>query len=140
MYQYDAFDRQIVRERAAQFRDQVVRRLAGKLTEAEFLPLRLQNGLYMQLHAYMFRIAIPYGLLSSAQVRMLAHIARTYSEGYAHFTTRQNLQLHWPRLPDIPDILDQLASVEMHAIQTSGNCIRNITADAYAGVARDEIE
>ncbi len=140
MYQYDAFDRRIVEERAAQFRDQVVRRLAGKLTEAEFLPLRLQNGLYMQLHAYMFRIAIPYGLLSSAQVRKLAHVARTYSEGYAHFTTRQNLQLHWPRLPDIPDILDELASVEMHAIQTSGNCIRNITSDPYAGVARDELE
>ena len=140
MYQYDAFDRRIVEERAAQFRDQVVRRLAGKLTEAEFLPLRLQNGLYMQLHAYMFRIAIPYGLLSSAQVRKLAYVARTYSEGYAHFTTRQNLQLHWPRLPDIPDILDELASVEMHAIQTSGNCIRNITSDPYAGVARDELE
>ena len=140
MYQYDAFDRRIVEERAAQFRDHVVRRLAGKLTEAEFLPLRLQNGLYMQLHAYMFRIAIPYGLLSSAQVRKLAHVARTYSEGYAHFTTRQNLQLHWPRLPDIPDILDELASVEMHAIQTSGNCIRNITSDPYAGVARDELE
>ena len=140
MYQYDAFDQRIVKERAAQFRDQVVRRLAGKLTEAEFLPLRLQNGLYMQLHAYMFRIAIPYGLLSSAQVRKLAYIARTYSEGYAHFTTRQNLQLHWPRLPDIPTILDELASVEMHAIQTSGNCIRNITSDPYAGVARDELE
>ena len=140
MYQYDAFDQRIVKERAAQFRDQVVRRLAGKLTEAEFLPLRLQNGLYMQLHAYMFRIAIPYGLLSSAQVRKLAYIARTYSEGYAHFTTRQNLQLHWPRLPDIPTILDDLASVEMHAIQTSGNCIRNITSDPYAGVARDELE
>jgi sulfite reductase (NADPH) hemoprotein beta-component len=140
MYQYDAFDQRIVEERAAQFRDQVVRRLAGKLTEDEFRPLRLQNGLYMQLHAYMFRIAIPYGLLSSAQVRKLAHVARTYDQGYAHFTTRQNLQLHWPKLPDVPTILDELASVEMHAIQTSGNCIRNITSDPYAGVARDELE
>src|SRR5690606_29035582 len=112
----------------------------GQLTEDEFRPLRLQNGLYMQLHAYMFRIAIPYGLLSSAQVRKLAHVARTYDQGYAHFTTRQNLQLHWPRLVDIPAILDELATVQMHAIQTSGNCIRNITSDPYAGVARDELE
>jgi len=140
MYQYDAFDQRIVEERAAQFRDQVMRRLAGQLTEDEFRPLRLQNGLYMQLHAYMFRIAIPYGLLSSAQVRKLAHVARTYDQGYAHFTTRQNLQLHWPRLVDIPAILDELATVQMHAIQTSGNCIRNITSDPYAGVARDELE
>lgn len=140
MYQYDAFDQRIVEERAAQFRDQVVRRLAGKLSEDEFRPLRLQNGLYMQLHAYMLRIAIPYGLLSSAQVRKLAHIARTYDEGYGHFTTRQNIQFHWPKLADVPEILDELASVQMHAIQTSGNCIRNITADPYAGVAEDEIE
>lgn len=140
MYQYDAFDQRIVEERAAQFRDQVVRRLAGTLTEDEFRPLRLQNGLYMQLHAYMLRIAIPYGLLSSKQVRKLAHIARTYDEGYGHFTTRQNMQLNWPRLEDVPKILDELASVQMHAIQTSGNCIRNITADPFAGVARDEIE
>lgn len=140
MYQYDAIDQRLVEERAAQFRDQVRRRLSGELTEAEFRPLRLQNGLYLQLHAYMFRIAIPYGLLSSTQVRKLAHIARTYDRGYAHFTTRQNLQLHWPRLVDIPAILDELASVQMHAIQTSGNCIRNITSDPYAGVARDEIE
>ncbi len=139
MYQYDAFDQRIVEERAAQFRDQVVRRLAGKLSEDEFRPLRLQNGLYMQLHAYMLRIAIPYGLLSSAQVRKLAHIARTYDEGYGHFTTRQNIQFHWPKLEDVPKILDELASVQMHAIQTSGNCIRNITADPFAGVARDEI-
>ena len=140
MYQYDAIDQRLVEERAAQFRDQVRRRLSGELTEAEFRPLRLQNGLYLQLHAYMFRIAIPYGLLSSTLVRKLAHIARTYDRGYAHFTTRQNLQLHWPRLVDIPAILDELASVQMHAIQTSGNCIRNITSDPYAGVARDEIE
>jgi sulfite reductase (NADPH) hemoprotein beta-component len=140
MYQYDAFDQRIVEERAAQFRDQVVRRVAGKLTEEQFRPLRLQNGLYMQLHAYMLRIAIPYGLLSSAQVRKLAHITRTYDRGYGHFTTRQNIQLNWPRLEDVPTILDELASVQMHAIQTSGNCIRNITADPYAGVARDELE
>lgn len=139
MYQYDAFDQRIVEDRAAQFRDQVVRRLAGKLSEDEFRPLRLQNGLYMQLHAYMLRIAIPYGLLSSKQVRKLAHITRTYDEGYGHFTTRQNMQLNWPKLEDVPKILDELASVQMHAIQTSGNCIRNITADPFAGVARDEI-
>ncbi len=140
MYQYDAFDQRMVEERAAQFRDQVRRRLAGKLSEDEFRPLRLQNGLYMQLHAYMLRIAIPYGLLSSKQLRMLAHVARTYDEGYGHFTTRQNMQLHWPALDDVPEILEQLAAVQMHAIQTSGNCIRNITSDPYAGVAKDEIE
>jgi sulfite reductase (NADPH) hemoprotein beta-component len=140
MYQYDAFDRQIVEERAKQFRDQVVRRIGGRLTEDEFRPLRLQNGLYMQLHAYMLRVAIPYGLLSSKQIRMLAHIARKYDRGYGHFTTRQNIQYNWPVLGDVPSILDDLASVEMHAIQTSGNCIRNITSDPYAGVAKDEIE
>lgn len=140
MYQYDAFDQRLVEERAAQFRDQVVRRMAGKLSEEEFRPLRLQNGLYMQLHSYMLRIAIPYGLLSSRQARKLAHVARTYDEGYGHFTTRQNIQFHWPKLEDVPKILEELASVQMHAIQTSGNCVRNITADPYAGVARDEIE
>ena len=140
MYQYDQYDRTIVAERVAQFRDQVRRRLAGELTEDEFRPLRLMNGLYLQLHAYMLRIAVPYGLLSSRQMRMLAHIARTYDRGYGHFTTRQNIQFNWPKLEDVPDILADLASVEMHAIQTSGNCIRNVTADEFAGVAADEIE
>ena len=140
MYQYDAYDQQIVRERAVQFRDQVRRRLSGEITENEFKPLRLQNGLYMQLHAYMMRIAIPYGLLSSKQLRKIAHIARTYDRGYGHFTTRQNVQFNWPALQDVPTILDELADVEMHAIQTSGNCIRNITSDPFAGVAKDEIE
>ncbi|MBZ0116369.1 MAG: nitrite/sulfite reductase, partial [Sandaracinaceae bacterium] len=140
MYRYDAFDQRLVEERAAQFRDQVVRRLDGRLAEDEFRPLRLQNGLYRQLHAYMLRVAIPYGLLSAAQLRKLAHIARTYDRGYGHFTTRQNIQLNWPALPDVPRILDELAEVQMHAIQTSGNCIRNITSDPHAGVAADEIE
>ncbi len=140
MYRYDAYDKRIVRERAKQFRDQVRRRLSGEVTENEFKPLRLQNGLYMQLHNYMFRIAVPYGLLDSRKLRKLAHIARTYDRGYAHFTTRQNIQLNWPRLEDVPTILDELAEVEMHAIQSSGNCIRNITSDPFAGVARDEIE
>ncbi|MEZ4371206.1 MAG: nitrite/sulfite reductase [Polyangiaceae bacterium] len=140
MYQYDAIDQRIVEERAAQFRGQVTRRLAGEITEDEFKPLRLQNGLYMQLHAYMLRVAIPYGLLSSKQLRMLARIARVYDKGYGHLSTRQNIQYNWPKLEDVPSILDDLASVQMHAIQTSGNCIRNTTADAYAGVARDEIE
>ncbi len=140
MYQYNEFDQKIVRQRAAQFGDQVRRRLSGEVTENEFKPLRLQNGLYMQLHAYMLRVAIPYGLLSSAQLRKLAHIARTYDRDYAHFTTRQNIQYNWPKLQDVPKILEELAEVEMHAIQTSGNCIRNITSDPFAGVARDEIE
>src|SRR5688572_29708200 len=140
MYQYDEHDQRIVEERARQFRDQVRRRLSGELTEEEFRPLRLQNGLYLQLHAYMLRIAIPYGLLRSEQVRKLAAIERRYDRGYGHFTTRQNLQLHWPRLVDVPDILDELASVQMHAIQTSGNCIRNVTSDPFAGVAKDGIE
>ena len=140
MYRYDEYDQRIVRERAAQFRGQVERRLSGELTENEFKPLRLQNGLYLQLHAYMLRIAIPYGLLSSTQLRRLAHISRTYDRGYGHFTTRQNLQLNWPKLEHVPKILDELAEVEMHAIQTSGNCIRNITTDPMAGIARDEIE
>ncbi|MEQ1887664.1 MAG: nitrite/sulfite reductase [Alphaproteobacteria bacterium] len=140
MYRYDEFDHAFVMERVAQFRDQVVRRLNGELTEEEFRPLRLMNGLYLQLHAYMLRVAIPYGVLSSRQLRKLADIATRYDRGYAHFTTRQNLQYNWPKLEDMPDILAELASVEMHALQTSGNCIRNITADQYAGVASDEIE
>jgi sulfite reductase (NADPH) hemoprotein beta-component len=139
MYRYDHYDHLIVRERIAQYRDQVQRRLTGELTEEEFLPLRLQNGLYMQRHAYMLRIAVPYGLLSSQQVRMFAHIARKYDRGYGHFTTRQNIQFNWIELEQTPDILTDLASVEMHAIQTSGNCIRNITTDEYAGVAADEL-
>ncbi|OON63742.1 sulfite reductase [Massilia sp. KIM] len=139
MYRYDHYDHLIVRERIAQYRDQVQRRLNGELTEEEFLPLRLQNGLYMQRHAYMLRIAVPYGLLSSQQVRMFAHIARKYDRGYGHFTTRQNIQFNWIELEQTPDILTDLASVEMHAIQTSGNCIRNITTDEYAGVAADEL-
>jgi len=139
MYLYDHIDQRLVDERVAQFRDQVRRRLAGELDEARFLPLRLQNGLYMQKHAHMLRIAIPYGLLSSDQLRRLAHIARTYDRDYAHFTTRQNVQLNWPALEDVPEILAQLAEVQMHAIQTSGNCIRNITTDQFAGVAPDEV-
>ncbi len=139
MYRYDKFDHQIAAERVAQFRDQVRRRLSGELTEDEFRVLRLQNGLYMQIHAYMLRIAVPYGLLSAAQVRMLASIARKYDRGYGHFTTRQNIQFNWLKLQDAPDALADLASVEMHANQTSGNCIRNITSDEFAGVARDEI-
>jgi len=139
MYQYDQYDHLIVRERIAQYRDQVQRRLSDELSEAEFLPLRLQNGLYMQRHAYMLRIAVPYGLLSAKQMRMFAHIARKYDRGYGHFTTRQNIQFNWVNLEDTPDILSDLASVEMHAIQTSGNCIRNVTSDEFAGVAADEI-
>jgi sulfite reductase (NADPH) hemoprotein beta-component len=139
MYRYDQYDHLIVRERIAQYRDQVQRRLNDELTEEEFLPLRLQNGLYMQRHAYMLRIAVPYGLLSTAQMRMFAHIARTYDRGYGHFTTRQNIQFNWIELEQTPDILADLASVEMHAIQTSGNCIRNTTTDQFAGVAADEI-
>jgi sulfite reductase (NADPH) hemoprotein beta-component len=139
MYRYDQYDHLIVRERIAQYRDQVQRRLNDELTEEEFLPLRLQNGLYMQRHAYMLRIAVPYGLLSTAQMRMFAHIARTYDRGYGHFTTRQNIQFNWIELEQTPDILAALASVEMHAIQTSGNCIRNTTTDQFAGVAADEI-
>ena len=138
MYRYDQYDHLIVRERIAQYRDQVARRLNDELTEEEFLPLRLQNGLYMQRHAYMLRIAVPYGLLSSAQMRMFGHIARKYDRGYGHFTTRQNIQFNWIELEHTPDILADLASVEMHAIQTSGNCIRNITTDEFAGVAADE--
>ena len=140
MYRYDEFDRRFVDQRVEQFRGQVARRLSGALSEDEFKPLRLMNGLYLQLHAYMLRIAIPYGTLSSRQLRMLAHIARHYDRGFGHFTTRQNLQFNWPRLVDVPDILADLADVEMHCIQTSGNCIRNVTADHYAGVAAEEIE
>ena len=140
MYQYDSYDHRLVNERVAQFRDQVARRLAGELTEDEFKPLRLMNGLYLQLHAYMLRIAIPYGTLNSTQLRRLAHIGRRYDRGYGHFTTRQNLQFNWIKLEEAPDILAELAEVEMHAIQTSGNCIRNVTADQYAGVAADEYE
>ncbi|MBI4920595.1 MAG: nitrite/sulfite reductase [Devosia nanyangense] len=139
MYRYDEFDAAFVRERTAQFSDQVNRRLAGEINEDQFRPLRLMNGLYLQLHAYMLRIAVPYGTLASRQLRMLAHIARKYDRGYGHFTTRQNIQFNWPKLRDIPEILADLASVEMHAIQTSGNCIRNITTDQFAGAAADEI-
>ncbi len=139
MYRYDEFDEAFVRQRVAQFRDQVARRLSGKLTEEEFRPLRLMNGLYLQLHAYMLRVAVPYGVLSSDQMRRLARIADVYDRGYGHFTTRQNIQYNWPKLEQAADILDELADVEMHAIQTSGNCIRNTTADQYAGVAADEI-
>ena len=140
MYRYDEFDANLVRERVSQFRGQVSRRLSGALTEDQFKPLRLMNGLYLQLHAYMLRVAIPYGTLSSRQMRQLAMIARRWDKGYGHFTTRQNLQYHWPSLENVPDILDALADVEMHCIQTSGNCIRNVTADHYAGAARGEVE
>ena len=139
MYRYDEFDAEFVRQRVAQFRDQVDRRVSGELTEDEFKPLRLMNGVYLQLHAYMLRIAVPYGTLSSRQMRKLAHIARTYDRGTGHFTTRQNLQFNWPKLSDIPAILEELAEVEMHAIQTSGNCIRNVTADHFAGATADEV-
>ncbi len=140
MYRYDEFDHAFVHQRVAQFRDQVARRLTGELSEDEFKPLRLMNGLYLQLHAYMLRVAIPYGTLSSRQLRRLAHIARRYDKGYGHITTRQNIQYNWSKLSEVPDILAALAEVEMHAIQTSGNCIRNVTADHFAGAAADEIE
>jgi sulfite reductase (NADPH) hemoprotein beta-component len=139
MYQYDEFDRKIVFERAEQFAKQIERRISGDISELQFKPLRLQNGLYMQLHAYMLRVAIPYGLLSSKQMRMLAEIAKKYDRGYGHFSTRQNIQYNWPKLEEMPALLRDLASVEMHAIQTSGNCIRNITSDHLAGIARDEL-
>ncbi|CCV16251.1 nitrite/sulfite reductase [Mesorhizobium sp. STM 4661] len=138
MYRYDEFDHDFVQARVAEFSDQVQRRLAGEITEDQFRPLRLMNGVYLQLHAYMLRIAVPYGTLNSKQLRMLGHIARKYDKGYGHFTTRQNIQFNWPALSDIPAILADLASVEMHAIQTSGNCIRNVTADHFAGAAADE--
>jgi sulfite reductase (NADPH) hemoprotein beta-component len=140
MYRYDAIDKEFVADRASEFRNQVNRRLAGEITEDQFKPIRLMNGLYLQLHAYMLRIAIPYGTLTSRKLRMLAHIAHTYDKGYGHFTTRTNLQLHWIKLKDAPEILDKLAEVEMHSMQTSGNCIRNVTADPYAGAADDELD
>ena len=140
MYRYDEFDHTLVKERVEQFRGQVARRLEGDITEDEFKPIRLMNGLYLQLHAYMLRVAVPYGTLSSKQLGKLAEIARKYDRGYGHFTTRQNLQYNWPALKDVPDILSELASVEMHCIQTSGNCIRNVTSDQYAGAAKDEVE
>ncbi|MEN9717998.1 MAG: hypothetical protein RIQ99_876, partial [Pseudomonadota bacterium] len=139
MYQYDTYDQAMVDARVEEFRDQVRRRLDGHLSEEAFRPLRLMNGLYLQLHAYMLRVAVPYGTLSSAQMRMLGDIADKYDRGYGHFTTRQNIQYNWIKLEDAPDILADLASVEMHAIQTSGNCIRNTTSDQYAGAAADEV-
>jgi sulfite reductase (NADPH) hemoprotein beta-component len=139
MYQYDFYDKSLVNERVKQFRDQVQRRLNGELSEEEFLPLRLQNGLYMQKHAYMLRVAIPYGTLSSKQLSVLADVADEYDRGYGHFTTRQNIQFNWVELERVPDILSRLAKVEMHAIQTSGNCIRNVTTEAFAGVSADEV-
>ena len=140
MYVYDAFDRTLVSERVAEFRDQVARRLSGALTEEEFKPLRLMNGVYLQLHAYMLRIAIPYGTLSSAQLHTLAHVARRYDRGYGHFTTRQNIQFHWIKLEELPQAMADLATVGMHGMQTSGNNVRNITTDQWAGVAPDEVE
>lgn len=139
MYRYTEFDQNFLRARNAQFRAQVARRLSGELTEDEFKPLRLMNGLYLQLHAYMLRVAIPYGTLNSAQMRALARVARQWDKGYGHFTTRQNIQFNWPKLEDVPDILDALAEVGLHAIQTSGNTVRNVTADHFAGAAADEI-
>jgi len=138
MYSYDDYDQTLVNQRVAQFREQTRRYLKGEIGDEEFRPLRLMNGLYLQRHAPMLRVAIPYGLLSARQLRMLAHIARKYDKGYGHFSTRQNIQFNWPRLERVPDILEDLASVQMHAIQTSGNCVRNITADPLAGIARDE--
>src|SRR6478609_3143196 len=140
MYQYDTIDKDMLADRSAEFRGQVARRLAGELNEDQFKPLRLMNGLYLQLHAYMLRIAIPYGSLNPTQLRKLAWIGRTYDKGYGHFTTRTNLQFHWIKLSDAPDIMDHLAEVDMHAIQTSGNCIRNVTADPYAGATAEEID
>ena len=139
MYKYDEYDQAIVDARVEEFRDQVARRLSGEMTEDQFKPLRLMNGLYLQLHAYMLRVAIPYGTLDSRQMRMLAHIARKYDRDYGHFTTRQNIQYNWIKLEECGDLLEELASVEMHAIQTSGNCIRNISSDQYAGAAADEV-
>ena len=140
MYQYDLIDREFLADRSAEFRGQVARRLSGELTEDQFKPLRLMNGLYLQLHAYMLRIAIPYGSLNPSQLRRLAEIARDYDKGYGHFTTRQNIQFNWIKLKDAPDILDKLAEVDLHAIQTSGNCIRNTTSDPYAGATAEEVD
>lgn len=139
MYRYDEFDQAFVDQRVEQFRGQTQRRLIGELTEEEFKPLRLMNGLYLQLHGYMLRVAIPYGTLDARQMRALADISEKYDKGYGHFTTRQNVQFNWPKLQETPDLLADLAKVEMHAIQTSGNCIRNVTADHWAGVAADEL-
>src|ERR1700710_2944473 len=140
MYAYDELDRTLINERVSVFRDQVKRRLSGELTEDEFKMLRLQNGVYLQLHAYMFRVAIPYGTLSSKQLHALAHVARQYDRGYGHFTTRQNIQFNWIKLSELPDALADLAEVGIHAMQTSGNCTRSITADQWAGVAPGEVE
>ena len=140
MYRYDEFDRTFLQDRNREFRSQVTRRLAGELTEDEFKPLRLMNGLYLQLHAYMLRVAIPYGAMNSRQLRQLGYIARRWDKGLGHWTTRQNIQFNWIKLVDVPDILEALAEVDMHAIQTSGNCIRNVTSDPYGGAAADEIE
>ena len=140
MYVYDNFDRTLLAERVSEFRDQVGRRLSGALTEDEFKPLRLMNGIYLQLHAYMLRVAIPYGTLSSAQLRTLANIARRYDRGYGHFTTRQNLQFNWIKLSDLPQVMAELAETGLHGMQTSGNCVRNITTDQWAAVAPDELE
>jgi sulfite reductase (NADPH) hemoprotein beta-component len=140
MYRYDEIDREVLADRVAEFREQCDRRLSGAMTEDQFKPLRLMNGLYLQLHAYMLRVAIPYGALNSAQLRVLANIARTYDRGYGHFTTRTNIQFHWIKLRDAPDILRDLAEVGLHAIQTSGNCIRNLTADPHAGATADEVD
>ena len=140
MYNYTTFDKDFVATRAVQFRDQVQRRIDGSLTEDEFRPLRLMNGLYMLLHAYMLRVAIPYGTLNSTQMRTLADVADRWDKGYVHFSTRQNIQFHWPHLQNVPDILEALAKVDMHAIQTSGSCIRSVTSDHFAGAAADEDE
>src|ERR1700688_2235564 len=140
MYVYDEFDRTLVAERVTELRGQVARRISGELNEEELKPLRLMNGVYLQLHAYMLRIAIPYGTLSSAQLRMLAHVARRYDRNFGHFTTRQNIQFHWIKLAELPDAMADLGSVGMHGMQTSGNCVRNITTDQWAAVAPDEIE
>jgi sulfite reductase (NADPH) hemoprotein beta-component len=140
MYNYSEFDDAFIKERNYQFRNQVKRRVNGDLTEDEFKPLRLMNGLYLQLHAYMLRVAIPYGTLNSSQMNKLAMIADRWDKGYGHFTPRQNIQFNWPKLTDVPDILDALAEVKMHAIQTSGNTIRNVTADHFSGAAADEVE
>jgi sulfite reductase (NADPH) hemoprotein beta-component len=139
MYRYDEFDVKFVAERAAQFRRQVKRRLAGELTEDQFRPLRLMNGLYLQLHAYMLRVNVPYGTLSSKQMRMFAHVARTYDKGFGHFTTRQNIQYNWIKLEEAADAVKDLADSEITSIQSSGNCVRNITSDQYAGCAKDEL-
>ena len=138
MYIYDQYDQKIIDQRVDQFRDQTKRYLAGKIGEDEYRILRLQNGVYVQIHAPMLRVAIPYGLISSKQLRMLAHVAHTYDKGYGHITTRQNMQFNWPALEKVPDILAELATVQMHAIQTSGNCMRNVTSDPLAGISRSE--